>query len=546
MNFLFLIIPFLFTSLDKNSVHDDERMYQEPPKLVVGIVVDQMRYDYLYRYWDKYEEGGFKRILNEGFSFDHALYNYAPTFTGPGHASVFTGATPSIHGIIENRWYSREYGRTTYVTDDERYETIGSDSDEGKMSPRYLKTSTIGDELRLHTNMESKVIGISLKDRGSILPAGYTGDAYWLDYASGNFISSTYYHEQLPEWVSNFNSTERIDTILQSVWEPLLEREYYESSPINEESAAFPGQNSSSFPHDLNSIYEHIGASVIAETPFGDLLVNELSMAAIVHESLGLGDRTDMIAIGYSSPDHIGHRFGPSSKEVQDTYIRLDRLLSELIDFLDDEIGMDDVLIFLTADHGAAHVPAYLGPYNIPSGYLNEREVASDLVRHLSEKYQFNPVESFRRFQVYLDKEAVKNEGYSFSEIKLEVADFLSKIDGIAGVITSDQLLNTDYTTGIRFRIQNGYYPKRSGDVLYWLDPQWMGTRTSGTTHGSPLSYDTRVPLLWYGWKIPSGNTTEKVYITDIASTVANFLKIPYPNGNEGNPFNDLFRKYSD
>jgi predicted AlkP superfamily pyrophosphatase or phosphodiesterase len=533
-----------FTAFLPASEVKDKKPHYKTPKLVVGIVIDQMRYDYLHRYWDKYGEDGFKKILNGGFSFDHAKFNYAPTFTGPGHASVFTGTTPSIHGIIENRWYSRDWNRTTYVTEDEAFETVGSETDEGKMSPRYLMTTTIGDELRLHTNMRSKVVGISLKDRGSILPAGHSGDAYWFDYESGTFITSTYYHDELPDWMKEFNEENLTDKFLSSPWESLLPlEEYTESAELNEDSAAFPGQQRSGLPHNLPEIVKETGPGVIAETPFGDAILTELAKAAIEGESLGEGGFTDMLAIGFSSTDHVGHRFGPSSREVQDTYLRLDRHLADLINYLDDRIGMDDVLIFLTSDHGAAHMPSYLEQFNIPSGYLDEREAGAKLRDYLEKKYGFDPVAAYRRFQVYLDRDEIHKRGLSLEEVQKTTARFLPEVDGIAGAITSESIRMTDFSEGIRTVIQRGYYPNRSGDVLYWTDPQWMETRRSGTTHGAPYSYDTRAPLLWYGWNISAGRTTVPVYITDIASTVANFINVPYPNGNIGNPMNHLMKK---
>jgi hypothetical protein len=241
----FCLITITTVKAQEQQSTEQKKPHYETPKLVIGIMVDQMRYDYLYRYWDKYSDDGFKRLLNDGFSFDNTHFSYAPTFTGPGHASVYTGTTPSIHGIIENRWFSREKNRTTYVTDDPDVETVGSQTDEGKMSPRYLMTTTIGDELRLHNNMESKVVGVSLKDRGAILPAGHTGDAYWFDYETGNIITSTYYYDALPDWVQQLNDRDLVGEYLSRPWEPLLPLEKYtESAESNPAAAAFPGQQS--------------------------------------------------------------------------------------------------------------------------------------------------------------------------------------------------------------------------------------------------------------------------------------------------------------
>lgn len=550
MNLRYIIVTLLFlfllTSVLKaqQSPTKLEKPHYETPKLVIGIMVDQMRYDYLYRYWDKYSDHGFKRLLNEGFSFDNTHFSYAPTFTGPGHASVYTGTTPSVHGIIENRWFSREKGRTTYVTDDPNVQTVGSDTDEGKMSPRYLLTTTIGDELSLHTNMKSKVIGVSLKDRGSILPAGHTGDAYWFDYETGDIITSTYYHDILPEWVQRLNDNNLIEEYLSRPWESLLPLEKYtESAERNPLGAAFPGQMSPDLPHNLPAIAEETGPGVVSETPYGDDLVMKMARAAIEGELLGSRGVPDLLAISFSSPDHIGHRFGPASREVQDTYLRLDLLLADFLQYLDETFSMENVLLFLTSDHGAAHTPTYLKEKNIPAGYFNQSDADQQLRVHLESVFGLDPVLDFRRFQVYLDRELIEEQGLSLVEIQNETARFLPGMEGIRGAMTSENLSDGDFSEPFGQIIQRGYYPVRSGDVLYWFDPQWMNTRTSGTTHGAPYSYDTRAPLLWYGWDIPAGRTTEPVFITDIAATLAVFLNTAYPNGNVGNPMNHLIRR---
>ncbi len=541
LNLLFLVFVCGF---EKHSPSDDKRPHYESPDLVVGIMVDQFRYDFIYRYWDNYGDDGFKRILKNGFSFDNTQFDYAPTFTGPGHASVYTGTTPAMHGIVENRWFERELNLTTYVTDDPHAETLGSTTDQGKMSPRYLMTTTIGDELRLHTNMRSRVLGVSLKDRGSILPAGHTGDAYWFDYETGEIITSTYYHDELPEWVQRFNDRKLVEEYLGKPWEPFLPADVYlESRDANPVAAAFPGQTSPDMPHNLPEIVQHTGPGVVAETPFGDKLVFELARAAIENEMLGKGDFTDLLAISFSSPDHIGHRFGPSSMEVQDTYLRLDYELGKFIRYLDERFGMENVLVFMTSDHGAAHEPTYLKEKNIPAGYIDESESDALLRAHLKEIFGIDPVAAYRRFQVYLDRDLVRRAGLPLKEVREATARFLPELEGIAGALTANELLSNEYNEGVRALVQKGFYPPRSGDVLYWLDPQWMRTRRSGTTHGSPYSYDTRAPLLWYGWDIPPGRSLHPVFISDIASTLAIILNTPYPSGNTGNPINDYMWK---
>jgi predicted AlkP superfamily pyrophosphatase or phosphodiesterase len=303
-----------------------KKSHHETPRLVVGIMVDQMRHDYIYRYWDHYGDDGIRRLVNEGFSFDNAHFDYAPTFTGPGHASVYTGTTPAVHGIIGNSWFLKETGRSTYVTGDSDVSTVGSDSDEGEMSPKWMLSTSIADELRLHSNLQSKAIGIALKDRGSILPAGFAGQAYWFDYTEVRMISSSFYMDELPDWVNEFNARDLPAQYVSKPWETYHPIETYTESieDDNPYEGTFRGQDRPVFPHDLPAYAEIAGNGIFANTPFGDTYTFEMAYAAIEGEELGRDEHTDLLAVSFSSPDHIGHRYGPASKEVQDTYIRFD------------------------------------------------------------------------------------------------------------------------------------------------------------------------------------------------------------------------------
>lgn len=523
----------------------EQKPHYETPELVVGIMVDQMRYDYFYRYWDKYGDDGFKRLLNEGFSFDNAQFDYMPTFTGPGHASVYTGTIPAVHGIIGNNWYVRDEARSTYVTEDSDYRTVGTDTEAGQMSPRWMLSSTISDELRLHTNMQSKVVGISLKDRGSILPAGHTGDAYWFDYDTGDFITSTYYYDELPGWVQEFNNRNLVDQYLSEPWETLLPIEQYTESieDDNPYEGTFRGQDHPVFPHDLPRLREENGPGLVATTPFGDELVMELALAAIEAESLGRNEVTDLLAISFSSPDHVGHQYGPTAIEVQDTYLRLDRQIARLLNYLDEEFGKENVLVFLTSDHGAGHVPAYLQDQGVPAGNFANSDAASELLEFVVSEYGEDLVLSFSNQQVFLDRDRIRVMGEDLKSVQESVTYFMLAIEGVAGAMPAHTLHFNEFADGITWKVQRGYNQKRSGDVITWLEPQWMPWGLTGTTHGSPFSYDTRAPMLWYGWDVPAGRSTHPVYISDIASTLAVFLNTSYPSGNTGHPMNHLLRK---
>jgi predicted AlkP superfamily pyrophosphatase or phosphodiesterase len=517
------------------------------PRLAVGIVVDQMQFDMLHRFEGQFGDGGFRRLLDHGFSFENARFDYAPTFTGPGHASVYTGTTPAVHGIMSNAWYVRELGRSTYVTDDDSVTTVGSDTDAGRMSPRWMLTTTVGDELWLHSNERSRVIAMSLKDRGAILPAGHTGEGYWFDYDTGDFITSTWYRDELPAWVRDFNARELVAEYLTRTWTLLLPEDQYAASlpDDNPYEAPFAGMERPVFPYDLSALAERGGPGIVAYTPYGDELLVELAIAAIDAESLGTREVPDLLAVSFSSPDHIGHRFGPMSKEIHDTFVRLDRQLARLLEHLDQRVGRDNYIVFLTADHGVAHVPDYLADRNIPVGRLSGRVVAARLREHLGELYGDDFILTLNNEQVFFDHDRVRAAGVNLTQLQEETARFLVRVDGIAGALTSHALMFNEFREGHRALIQRGFNPARSGDVVYWMEPHWLAPfgGSVATTHGSPYSYDTRAPLIWYGAGVPHGRSAHPAFISDIASTLAIFLRSPFPSGNTGNPLNELMRQ---
>lgn len=521
--------------------------HDRTPKLVVGLVVDQMRLDTLYRFWNHFGDGGFRKLVNEGFSFDNARFDYMPTFTAPGHASIYTGTTPAVHGILANSWYVRELGRPTYVTSDPSVSTVGSDSSAGQMSPRWMLTTTIGDELWMHTNERAKVIGLALKDRSAILPAGHTGTAYWLDESTGRFVTSTWYRDALPEWLNEFNARRLPEKYLAKPWEPLLPLEdYAESLPDdNPYEVPFSGEDRPVFPHDLPSLERNRGPGLVAYTPFGDELLTELALAVLEHEELGRRGVPDLLAISFSAPDNIGHRFGPMSVETQDTYLRLDRQIERLLNELERRYGRGEVLVFLTADHGTGHVPAYLADRSIPVGEFRDREIGEAVREFVEERYgDADLVEAFHNQQVFLDRERVRAAGIDQRRIEEDIAYFLLEQDGVAGAVPGSALRFGTFSDGHRAKLQRGFHPRRSGDVVAWMEPHWIsdfGGRVA-TMHGSPYSYDTRAPLIWYGWDIAAGRTAEPVHITDIAPTLAVFLNTPFPSGTTGRPVNHLIR----
>lgn len=521
----------------------NENKEEHRPKLVIGIVVDQMRYDYLYKYAKKYGKGGFKRLMNEGFSFDDAQYNYVPTYTGPGHTAIYTGATPSMDGIIANDWFDRQSGKMVYCVEDDSVKTVGSPSREGQMSPRRELVSTIGDALKLSDGGKSMVIGISEKDRASILPAGHRANAaYWLDDSTGNFITSTYYMQSLPDWVTKFNGEQRTAKYLSHAWYTLLPIDSYTESMAdnNPYEKPFKTENAPIFPHNLPALMEkNNGMGLIKPTPFGDDILKDFAIQTIKSDSLGKHGVTDMLTISFSSTDYVGHQFGTESVELEDTYIRLDRDLDTLLSFLEQYIGKKNVVVFLTADHGAAINAQYLMDRHVPAGYVDDKALFAKVNEELNEKYGTDLVLQYCNQQFYLDDKAIAEKKLNKDTIEEEVARIALQTPGVERAIPVYKLdgVNKDM---INKKILNGYYPDRSGDVIINLLPNWLAYAKTGTTHGAPYDYDAHVPLLFWGGEIKHGSCPKEEPITNIAPTVSWLLNIPNPDGCLGQPMGEV------
>lgn len=514
------------------------------PKLVVGIVIDQMRWDYLYRYYDRYAaNGGFKRMLTQGYTCENTLITYAPTVTACGHSTIYTGAVPAISGITGNVWWDREQMRSVYCTEDRTVNTVGSNSALGKQSPRNLLVSTIGDELRLATNFRSKVIGIAIKDRGGILTTGYSANAaYWYDNSVGDWITSTYYMTALPQWVSSFNSQKLVDKYYQQGWDLLYPAATYIQSTSGEKKyMAKPFGNA--FPYDLKA---YIGKdySKLASTPMGNTLTAAFAKAAIAGEQLGADSITDMLAISFSSPDYIGHSFGPNSVESEDGFLRLDKELGSLLDYLDSKVGKNQYVVFLSADHGVAHVPEFMQENKMPGGRFMVADVMKQLNKVLADRYKINTiVVSDDNYQVHLNHPALDSAKIDTEEVIDWIVGYLSAEPAIARVFSLEEINEVPLPATIRKMLNNGYYPRRSGDIQMILKPGFIeGYSTTGTTHGLWNPYDAHIPLLWYGWGIRQGKTNRETDMTDIAPTIAALLHIQMPNGCVGQVISEVIK----
>ncbi len=514
------------------------------PKLIVGIVVDQMRYDYLTRFYNKYGEGGFKRLMTEGFNCKNHHFNYMPTKTGPGHASIFTGTTPKYHGIIGNSWYNRELKTNINCVGDNTVYSVGTTTDSGKRSPHNMNTTTFSDENRLFTQMRGKTIGISIKDRGSILAAGHTANAaYWFHGKDeGNWITSSFYMKTLPEWVSDFNTSNASESYLK-VWNTLYDISTYteSGSDNNTFEGGFRGKESVTFPYDLAALKNKNGGfDILKSVPYGNSLTTDFAIAAIDGEHLGQDDITDVLTVSFSSTDYIGHNFGVNAKETEDAYLRLDKDLERFLNALDGKVGKGEYTVFLTADHGAPYTPEYLKTVGINAGLFDFKKLKTDLDKHLGDMFgNYNLIERIGNEQVFLDYENIKTSKLDPQLIKETIINEIIKYELVDKAFDSKKIAYSGFSDGIELLLQNGYNQKRSGDIFIILKTSVFSNviwNRTGTNHWSGFNYDTHVPLIFFGKGITHGETLKRTKVVDIAPTISALLGISFPNASIGNP----------
>ncbi len=469
----------------------------EQPKLIVGIVVDQMRWDYLSYYYNKFSDGGLKRILSEGYSFNNTMINYVPSITAIGHTSVYTGSVPSLHGIAGN--YFAINDKSTYCCTDKTVKSIGSENSKaGKMSPHNMLSTTIGDQLKISTDFKSKVIGIALKDRAAILPAGHSADAaYWWDDSAGHFITSSYYMDKLPDWVNQFNKANHTK----------------------------PKFN-------------------IKTSNLGVEMTFKMAQAALENENLGKHDVTDMLTVSISSTDAIGHTYSTRGKENEEVYLTLDKGISEFLKILDKQVGKKNYLVFLTADHGAVHNYNYMNQHKIPGGGWNYDKTVTELNAHLKAKYGINNIVLFEdNYQMYLDDSLIINNNLKKQDIIDESIEYLKRDSNFLYVVDNEYASISTVPSFIKEKIINGYNRQRSGEITIIPRAGYFGvshpsTSYKGTSHGEWNPYDAHIPFLMMGWNVPHGESFKANYIVDIAPTICAMLHIQMPNSCIGNAQN--------
>ncbi len=523
----------------------------EKPRLVIGIVVEQLKFDQLEKFRDRLEENGIKKLINEGTYFRNASFEYMLTQSAPGHATISTGAEPSFHGITSDNWYVPLKNELINCTQDISVNPVGGSFESGLHSPVNLQASTFSDELVMATNKKAKVFAVGMKESSSIFSAGHAANAaYWFDNITGTWMTSSYYIDKMPSWVNDFNAMKYSDTYLNGIWslfKPI--QNYSDCLPdSNMFEAGFNGINF--FPYDLKKIRSKNNSnskndySLLRETPFGNELTTNFAIKLIENEKLGKDDVIDYLSICYTSTDYIGHRFGPSSFEMADAIFRMDNDIKNLLTFLNDSIGKRNVLIYFTAAHGISEIPAVLEKNRIPAGYFMQNQALQLLRSYLNAVYgEGNWVKGYSGRQVFLNRTLIEDARLSLDDVQKKVARFLVQFTGVAAAYPYSAFEANDFGNGNLKRIINNFNPQRSGDVIVILNPGWV--EKSGdyvTNYNSPYEYDSHVPLIWYGWTVNRATVTRHVNLTDIAATLSSLCKVPFPNACTGEPMFELFR----
>lgn len=518
----------------------------EKPKLIIGIEISQFRYDFIPRYWDKLGDNGFKKLINRGSYCENTSYDYLFSDVGVGSATIATGTNPSMHGIVASSWYNNLRDEIIDYVYDQNMNTIGGEYEAGQYSPYNLMTTTWADEVKIASNFKSKVIGVSLDPAPAIFSAGHTADAaFWFDSKNGTWISSSFYLDSLPQWVNDFNEKGFADTYLENEWTTLLPMSEYTASLLdnNEYEKGMFGHKV--FPYVIKDLSKKFKKKekyeVLRYTPYGNNFTKDFAISAIVNEELGQDEYTDVLTLSFTVNERIGNLYGPLSVEVEDLVLRLDQELAHLMDFVDKTLGKENVLIYLTAEHGVVHIPEYLKDNKIPAGYFNASSAISLLSSYMNNIYgKGDWIKQYHGQQIYLNRTLIEDANMNLADVQTNVANLMLQFSGVANTVTATTLQNTSFTEGIFKTMQNGYNQKRSGDVLIHLKAGWAENPDLNGGFATAYGHDHRVPLIWYGWKIGRNSIKRPVDLTDIAPTISTLLEISYPNSASGKPILEI------
>jgi predicted AlkP superfamily pyrophosphatase or phosphodiesterase len=544
---------------------DDHSPTENKPKLVLQITVDQLRGDLPTRYYERMGEGGFKYLLEQGVVYSNAHHEHANTETIVGHTTLATGAQPSVHGMVGNLWLDRETGLATYNIEDPDYMLLSKGADvnanteidptqkaaktDGR-SPSAILVTTFGDELKANTNGKAKVFGVSIKDRGAVAMAGHAGNAFWFSKANGEFVTSNYYYDQYPQWVSDWNTKELSQTYANKTWSLLHDQESYlfgesDDREWETELAGFGRV----FPHAYGDGDGKYYTTLLTTSPAGDEITLDFAKTLLVAEQLGSDNVTDYLSVSFSSTDYVGHLFGPSSLESEDTILRLDRILAELFAAVDEQVGLENTLIVLSADHGGPDTPGYLKSLNIPAGYIDPASWSKeDAIVRLKNQFNIDGdlIEKYEHPYLYLSKSVINNKEIDRQQIEAALAKELVALPGISMAVSSAALQQGNLPqTPLYEAVRNNFYAKRSGDIYIVFEPNWFINDFDGlvvaSSHGSPWGYDTYVPLVFAGAGIEAEHVTRKVHTVDIATTLSAYLGIKPPSGAFGEVLPEVF-----
>lgn len=532
------------------GISNSQSAYIPPdrPKLVVGIVVEQFRYDQLEKFRDKLEENGIRKLLNEGTFYKSASYHYMLTQSAPAHATISSGAEPSFHGITSDSWYLPLKNETVYCTQDNGVDPVGGSYEAGLHSPVNLLSSTFPDELAMATREKAKIFSVGLRESSAILSCGHHGKGvYWYDNKSGTWMSSTWFTSNLPGWVNDFNAMMMPETYLNNEWKLLKDPSAYSDCLPDSADAEIGFEGIRWFPYDLKKISQKgfLNArrdySLLRETPFGNTFTTDFALRLINEEKLGKDDVTDFLSVSYAATDYIGHRFGPSSVEMADAIFRLDADISRLLKHLNDSIGKRNILVYFTSAHGVSEIPAVLEKNRIPAGYFRQNQAIQLLKSYLNALYgQGDWVKGYFENQIYLNRVLIEDARIPLEDFQKKAARFLVQFSGISSAYPYSSFEANDFGNGHLKRIVNSFSHQRSGDIIITLSPGWIEKGDYVANHNSPYEYDTHVPLIWYGWAVNRATIVRKVNITDIAPTLSSLCKVPFPNSATGEPLVEL------
>jgi len=536
-SFFIFFISLLNLSAQSNQIGTTSKPAPKQPKLIVGIVVDHLRSDYFDKYAHLFSDGGFNKLIKDGAFNSNTQYNYQYSQTGVDQASIYTGTSPAYHGIISHAWFNRISESAEASTYDKRYRKLGIQDTVVSKSPHKLLAPTFGDIMKLN-NPNSRVIGVGLNNESVIFSAGHSADAaYWLDGVQGKFISSSYYQDTLFNWVNNFNATDMPNKYLEKPWVPKSLEDKGSSTDIIKAKLKLTDY----FYYDLKKEKKKIGYHTLKNYPAGNILVKDFAVATIINENLGKDENCDLITINFSCLGNNHRKFSPYSPEMLDCITRLDKNIEDLITFLDEQVGMENVLLFVTGDQATNFLPTELEKQRIPNGYFSSYNAIALLKSYFNVSYGAGQwISGYDSQQVFLNHKLIEKSKLSIEDVQIKAAKFLVQFSGVANAIPSHHFIQSNYSHGIMNKIQRSFNHKRSGDIMITLQPGWIHQIKDERDLVAQYSQSRRVPLFLYGWKVKNQELNEQLDIEDIVPTLSTFIKVTPPSGCAGKPIKIL------